>query len=63
MKSAGLQQKVNDLQNREKFLLQSSAKMQQKLENFDLAFNEDMKLPEPKKCKKKLFETQEEKRD
>ena len=37
--------------------------MQQKLENFDLAFDEDMKPPEPKKCKKTLFETQEEKKD
>jgi len=59
MRSAGLQQKVNDLQNREKFLLQSSAKMQQKLENFDLAFDEDMTPPEPKKVKKTTAKMQQ----
>jgi hypothetical protein len=58
-----LQQKVNTLQSREKFFLQSTAKMQQKLEHFDLVFfDEDMELPEPKKCKKKRFDTQEDKK-
>jgi hypothetical protein len=53
MKSAAMQQKVNALQSREKFLLQSTAKMQQKFEHFDLAFfDEDMELPEPKNAKR-----------
>ena len=35
--------------------------MQPKFEHFDLVFfDEDMELPEPKTCKKKLFDIQEE---
>jgi hypothetical protein len=56
--SGGLQQKVASLQKREKYLLNTQATMQQKMESFTSIFDDDMDEPA---CKKRLFEDTDDK--
>ena len=56
--SGGLEQKVASLQKREKYLLNTQATMQQKMESFTSIFDDDMDEPA---CKKRLFEDTDDK--